>query len=361
MLDIDLEYSLMLEGRLNLMHLPSGVIAWLWDRPRKQVDAAENIATAAKAYDNPVVDASLLRADQNILLLKCEGGECFRIYPDGGYSYENTPMDMGGCSAVLRGDWCGCPHSATETNPLADDEHDSVGIRMGEKKGWNDEHMDDEEPTAAQGVPANMTNLAGEPTMDEEIGGDWGGPGTGDGMGTGGPYVDFVPDEELQSLLNDQFDTEEFEKECRGYSDEEMDEIAKAMDTYESVVEAYHDEDPPQNLPDKISLEVYDDSTDSVRNVVIGLDWYVQPTEYEGPYTFAHGSVELEDMRLLKPVELNNTMHETLNPLLAQRILDFIGVGHVEQTKAIERLRDYIETREAEEYKIPNKTYPVFR
>lgn len=263
MSNIDFEYELMMEGRLNLMHLPPGAIAWLWDRPKKQVDAAESLATAARAYDNPITDASLLRSDQNILILKCEGGECFRIYPDGGYSYDNTPMDMGGCSSVLRGDWCGCPHKATETNPLADMEHDGMEEDMG-----NDEHLDDEDPMAAQDViqnvtnlgaepymdenmgndehlddedpeagwsPHNITNLAGDPTrdVDEDQGGDWGGPGTGDGMGSGTPYVGvaFIPDDEMMDALND-VDEDEFGHECLDYSDEELDELARATGTY---------------------------------------------------------------------------------------------------------------------------------
>ena len=169
MSDTDLEYALMMEGRLNLMHLPAGAVAWLWDRPRKQVDAAEALAVAAKTYDNPVIDASLLRADQNILLIKCEGGQAFRVYPDGGYSYDGAPMDIGGCASVLQGSMDSCP--------MANGEHDGD---MEENMGGNDEHMDDLPPTAAQGVPANMTNIAGEPTIEDQ-GGDWGGPGTQDG------------------------------------------------------------------------------------------------------------------------------------------------------------------------------------
>lgn len=267
MSDFELEYSLLSEGRLNLMHLPPGAIAWLWDRPGKQVDAAEALATSARAYDNPVVDATLLRSDHNVLILKCEGGECFRIYPDGGYSYDSTPMDMGGCSSVLRGDWSGCPHKATETNPLVDGEHN-----MGEGFG-NDEHMDYEEPTAALDVPQNMTNLAGSPTMDEDEGGyyedelarkmfpharyyydltpdekqtlddameagelDEGsgmeGNAGGDGTGTGTPGPMFLPDQELEDLLNVDFDADEFADECRGYSDEELDSLAVTMGTY---------------------------------------------------------------------------------------------------------------------------------
>ena len=103
MSDIDLHVALMESGRMNLMHLPPRAISWLWDRPTKQIDAAESLAVAANAHGNPVVDASLLKADQNVLIVKCQGGETFRIYPDGGFSHEDSPMDIGGCSSVLQG------------------------------------------------------------------------------------------------------------------------------------------------------------------------------------------------------------------------------------------------------------------
>jgi len=103
MTDIDFQVALMESGRMNLMHLPPGAISWLWDRPTKQIDAAESLAVAANAHGNPVVDASLLKADQNVLIIKCEGGECFRVYPDGGFSHNEAPMDIGGCSSVLQG------------------------------------------------------------------------------------------------------------------------------------------------------------------------------------------------------------------------------------------------------------------
>lgn len=217
--DLDAAYEMMMEGRLNLMHLPAGAVAWLWDRPAKQVDAAEALAVAANAYGNPVTDASLLRADQNILLIKCEGGECFRVYPDGGYSCDGVPMDMGGCSAVLQGSMdSGCP---------MDELGHAVGGAPKEDMG-NDEHMDDAPPEAGEALPRGLTNLAGEPTQ-EDIGGDWGGPGTTDGMGTGSPYVGmmFLSDEDEHES---EFNGEEFDRKCRReYSDEDLEDLAKAL------------------------------------------------------------------------------------------------------------------------------------
>ena len=131
MSDTDLQIALMEAGRMNLMHLPPGAIAWLWDRPKKQIDAAEDLAVSANAHGNPVVDASLLKADQNIMLIKCEGGECFRIYPDGGFSHEDTPMDIGGCASVLQGMGGGdCPMDdcghAMDAEPMPDPMDDGM-------------------------------------------------------------------------------------------------------------------------------------------------------------------------------------------------------------------------------------------
>jgi hypothetical protein len=130
MSNTDLHVALMEAGRMNLMHLPPGAIAWLWDRPKKQVDAAEALAVAANAYGNPIVDASLLKADRNIVIIKCEGGECFRIYPDGGYSCDETPMDIGGCSSVLQGTSgadCGC-----DMDDMGHGAESNMGAMMGE-------------------------------------------------------------------------------------------------------------------------------------------------------------------------------------------------------------------------------------
>ena len=177
MSDIDLQYELMMEGRMNLMHLPPGAIAWLWDRPSGQVDAAEELAVAAKRYGNPVVDASLLKADPNVMLIKCEGGECFRIYPDGGYSYQDSACDIGGCESILMG-----------SSPC-DPDYDEFG------------HTGIQAPRGPA-VVDGMDNMAG--AVMDDVGGDYGGPGTMNGMGTGSPYVGDVgdPSMELDNMVS---------------------------------------------------------------------------------------------------------------------------------------------------------------
>ena len=96
----DLMYQLLQEGKLDLMYLPSGVIAWLWDRPLPQMEAARDLAVAAKDVC-PVTDGAVLRSDQNILILKCEDGHKFNVYPDGGYGCDGQPMDIHGCMELL--------------------------------------------------------------------------------------------------------------------------------------------------------------------------------------------------------------------------------------------------------------------
>lgn len=91
--DIDYLYGLLLENHLDLMYLPSGAVAWLFDRPEAQVHAASRLGVEAHRYENPVVDAALLRADQNVLVLKTQAGQSFKVYPDGGYGMDGRPLD----------------------------------------------------------------------------------------------------------------------------------------------------------------------------------------------------------------------------------------------------------------------------
>jgi len=272
-------------GRMNLMHLPPGAISWLWDRPTKQIDAAESLAVAANAHGNPVVDASLLKADQNVLLIKCQGGETFRIYPDGGFSHNDSPMDIGGCSSVLQGmgqsecemddnghqmdaggampmnmpmnmpmdmpmgmdvamvmgesdefkpyelvtyqsdgevwntgyddaktailhgrnqmkggDTMGFQVVTPSKNFLSDPEVQHQEGDIAEDAG-NDEHMDAEAPESGVASPTPLTNLAGEPTMDEA---DGAGGGFSMGSGSGAPYVGDISmsaDPEMDNLV----------------------------------------------------------------------------------------------------------------------------------------------------------------
>lgn len=102
--DQELLYTLLSEGRLDLMYLPAGAIAWLWkdERPEEQVNAATQLGIAAKDI-NPITDASILKSDKNILILKCEDGQTFRVYPGGGYSRGGEEMmDIQGCIEVMQ-------------------------------------------------------------------------------------------------------------------------------------------------------------------------------------------------------------------------------------------------------------------
>ena len=262
MSDTDLHIALMEAGRMNLMHLPPGAIAWLWDRPSAQVDAAEALAVAANAYGNPVVDASLLKADQNVMLIKCQGGECFRIYPDGGYSHEDTPMDIGGCSSVLQGvpsGDCGCPTDdmghAMDPSP-GDGYNDATDQAEPMERAGNPEHLNDHDPHAEVQDPANLTNLAGEPLQDEHIFDDEGdehpgdrigriirqacgmdepvdedlhGNAAGDGMGTGSPYVGDMGN--ATDMLDNQMMSRELgEFRIKDLDEDDLQRLAESLD-----------------------------------------------------------------------------------------------------------------------------------
>jgi len=359
MSDTDLQYELMMEGRMNLMHLPPGAIAWLWDRPQKQIQAAEDLAVSANAHGNPVVDASLLKADQNVLLIKCEGGECFRVYPDGGYSYDEAPMDIGGCSSVLQGGGCdtGCP---MDDLGHRDEVMDDLG---------NNEHMDMRPPESGVAVPQGMTNIAGEPTMDEDQGGDWGGPGasaTG-GMGTGTPYVGDIA---MPDYGEEDMDPVGFARECREYDDDELAEMAKAVGvdgmliemTRAEMMDKYGDDrEGDTSPPHQAALEVYDDTSGQMKEAIVNLSWDVQPTEYDGPHVFVHGGATVDDMKLAEPIELNGQVYTQLNDQLAALVLRTAYQDEVEEVGAWEKLRDYISEKESEGVDIPTQRYPDSR
>jgi hypothetical protein len=383
MSDIDLQVTLMEAGRMNLMHLPPGAISWLWDRPTKQVDAAESLAVAANAHGNPVVDASLLKADQNVLLIKCQGGECFRIYPDGGYSFEDTPMDIGGCSSVLQGMQQGdCPmddnghQMAPEDGPQPIE--GSGEIATYEMLG-NAEHMDTVQPESGVASPQGMTNLEGEPTMDEDQGGDWGGPGasaTG-GMGTGTPYVgdismDANPELENQMMSRELGETTDFA--IRDTDDETVDELMEVMglveiddwsaDDYrrDRMDDMRSDRDLAPTPPEQTHAEVYDDATDSMKEVFINISWDVQPTEYEGPHVFAHGGATVDSMELAEPVQVNGKVYTKLDNELAALIMATHYQDEVAPSpQAWESLRQHIEDREGADVDVPVQRYPMTR
>ncbi len=104
-LDIDTQYQLLTEGKLDLMYLPSGALAWLWQdgRPEAQVEAARQLGVEAKRLGDEIVDAGLLRADQNVLILKTKSGHNIHVYPQGGYGMDGQPYDIARIGAILGG------------------------------------------------------------------------------------------------------------------------------------------------------------------------------------------------------------------------------------------------------------------
>ena len=373
MSDIDRQVALMEAGRMNLMHLPPGAISWLWDRPTKQVDAAESLAVAANAHGNPVVDASLLKADQNILLIKCEGGECFRIYPDGGFSHEDTPMDIGGCSSVLQGQMQSeCPMD-DNGHQMTPDEH------VDERYGGDQEHLNTNSPHIERVAPQGMTNLAGEPTMDEDQGGDVGGPGasTMGGMGTGTPYVgdismDASPELENQMMSRELGETKVFS--IRDTDDETVDDLMKAMGLIEMddwsaadyrrdrMDDMRSDQDLAPTPPEQTHAEVYDAATNSMKEAIINISWDIQPTEYEGPHVFVHGGATVDSMELAEPVQVNGKVYTKLDNELAALIMTTHYQDEVEASpQAWESLRQHIEDREGADVDVPTQRYPMTR
>lgn len=225
-------YELLSEGRLNLMYLPSGAVAWLWDQPENQINAAEQFAVAAKDA-NPVIDAKLLRSDDNVLILTCENGLKFRIYPDGGFSHKGTPMDLNGCIGALQneedsapkddcpcgcGGSCGCGDGTID--PVTGQEYSTVNPST--------------ELVHAMGDFTLYTIAPEDVPCDEGIGGENNLP-TKHGMGTGSPYGPISADT-IDSM--EVFDPDTFLDDFRGddYSDSELEELSKAVGTYEGIV-----------------------------------------------------------------------------------------------------------------------------
>lgn len=138
--DQELLYTLLSEGRLDLMYLPAGAIAWLWkdERPEEQVLAATALGVAARDI-NPIVDASILKSDHNILILKCEDGQAFRVYPGGGYSTDGSDM-MELHSAVaamqhnvpneVQDDELPCDYVDAQAIPAADDGFERMAVSL---------------------------------------------------------------------------------------------------------------------------------------------------------------------------------------------------------------------------------------
>lgn len=123
--DLDLMYSLMMEGKgyLDLMYLPADAIAWLFDQPERQVQTAMALAKESHMNGNEVINATLLKDDQLIVILQLSSGRKIRIYPDGGLSSDGQPYDVGDLITLIADDIPG----AEQGMPMPGDERDPMG------------------------------------------------------------------------------------------------------------------------------------------------------------------------------------------------------------------------------------------
>lgn len=123
MKNLDFYYGMLTEGNMDLMFLPAGAVAWLWqyNRPQKQIDSASMFAKMANELGDPVADAALLRADHNVLVIHTEGGNKVSVYPDGGYGANGEPIEATpeGISGFLMGQ--SMEPEAAPMDPLPDD------------------------------------------------------------------------------------------------------------------------------------------------------------------------------------------------------------------------------------------------
>lgn len=81
-------------NHLDLQYLPSGAVAWLYDRPDEQVAAAAELAAFGNQNGIEFVEASLLRSDNNVLIVHTRNGHRISIYPAGGYGMDGQPYDL---------------------------------------------------------------------------------------------------------------------------------------------------------------------------------------------------------------------------------------------------------------------------
>lgn len=104
--DLELMYALMMEGKqyLDLMYLPADAVAWLFDQPEGQVQTAMALAKESHLSGNEVINATLLKDDQLIIILQLASGRKIRIYPDGGLSSDGQPYDMGDLVTLIADD-----------------------------------------------------------------------------------------------------------------------------------------------------------------------------------------------------------------------------------------------------------------
>jgi hypothetical protein len=193
-----------------------------------------------------------------------------------------------------------------------------------------------------------MTNLAGEPTMDEDQGGDVGGPGATamGGMGTGSPYVGDMAmdaDPELENMMMSRELGEASIHMFRNETDESLSALVEVLGLTEMND---WDDDPGQ-----ITLEVYEEATDSYKDVNLDVSWQIEPTEYDGQFISYQGSASVDGIQLDKPVQVNGKVYHKMDEELAALILATQGQGHTS-------LSDYITDTYADKIDLPQHKYP---
>jgi hypothetical protein len=208
----------------------------------------------------------------------------------------------------------------------------------------NDEHMDAEPPESGVATPVGMTNLAGEPTMDESEGGL--GASAMGGMGTGTPYVGDISmdaDPEMENLMMSRELGEASIHMFRNESDEDLDALSAAL----GITEMNDYDDDVEN----IKLEVYDESLDTYQDVPITVEWSIEPSEFDGQFQSYQGSASVDKMQLAKPVQVNGKVYRQLDDELSGLILATHNSGHTS-------LYDYVGDEYSGKIEIPQHKYP---
>ena len=76
---------------LDLIGLPSSVLAWLMTRPDAQKNTAAHVSKYAAGQ---IASGSLLKHDQNVLVLTSHSGGKLFLYPDGGLGSNGLTVDL---------------------------------------------------------------------------------------------------------------------------------------------------------------------------------------------------------------------------------------------------------------------------
>ena len=181
------------------------------------------------------------------------------------------------------------------------------------------------------------------------------------GMGTGTPYVGDISmdaDPELENMMMSRELGEASIHMFRNADDDLLNELSDVLGLNEYFYPDMGDAPTAAELAadehedvENITLEVYDDSTDSYQDVHITLDWSVEPQEYDGRYVSYEGGASVENMALAKPVQVNGKVYRQLDDELATRILQTQNTQHTS-------LVDYIIDKYADKIDVPQHKYP---